>query len=80
MYALMCFQNSFHWFMRWELYRRSFSGLYCIDIDPQIENDVTGDASTGSTARALLKHNLDQNIFGVEVLTKNFCWLHDKIE
>ena len=35
----------------------------------QIENDTTSDASTSSTARALLKHILDQKfIFGVEVL------------
>ena len=35
----------------------------------QIENDVTSDASTSSTARALLKHVLDQKfIFGVEIL------------
>ena len=35
----------------------------------QIENDVTSDASTSSTARALLKNILDQKfIFGVEIL------------
>ena len=35
----------------------------------QIENDVTSDASTSSTARALLKNILDQKfIFGVEML------------
>merc|ERR1712197_26703 len=35
----------------------------------QIENDVTSDASTSSTARALLKNVLDQKfIFGVEML------------